>query len=248
LTSQLIYDGSFEGFLTAVFTIYELKLKDVTVVPAHHVQQGLFTEGSHVITDQKKADRVWKGLRQFEFFRKNVYWSSFSEIAGHEDVMFEAIKYVLHTQNGKDYGHEHVLRVAQVAKMVGREKHRMDAFIRFELTRDGIYFAKVEPDFNVLPLLISHFQERYADQSWIIYDLKRDYGIYYDMIKTVFIHIDFNDVDLAGERFHESEKNYSQLWQGYYDHTNIASRINLKLHTRHVPKRYWKYLNEKKPR
>jgi hypothetical protein len=30
------------------------------------------------------------------------------------------------------------------------------------------------------------------------------------------------------------------------DHTNIKERKNDKLHVQHVPKRYWKYLTEKK--
>lgn len=247
MTSQLIYDGSFEGFLTAVFSIYELKLKDVTIVPDHNIQPGLFSEEIHVITETEKADRVWMGLAPFKVFRKNIYWSYFSEITGHEDVMFQAIKYVFETKNDQDYGQEHVLKVSQVAKMVGREKHRMDAFIRFELTKDAIYFARVEPDFNVLPLLIKHFQDRYADQHWIIYDMKRDYGISYDMFGVKFIHLEFYE-DPSADRFHESEADYSELWQEYFSSTNIKSRKNLKLHTRHVPRRYWKYLNEKRPR
>lgn len=74
-----------------------------------------------------------------------------------------------------------VLKAAQTVKKVGREKHRMEAFVRFRLTRGGIYFAAIEPDFNVLPLINSHFKSRYADQKWIIYDLKRNFGIAYDL-------------------------------------------------------------------
>ncbi|MES2689093.1 MAG: DUF4130 domain-containing protein, partial [Bacteroidota bacterium] len=43
----------------------------------------------------------------------------------------------------------------------------------------------------------------------------------------------------------EHEEWYRQLWAGYFKHTNIPSRKNIKLHLQHVPKRYWKYLPEK---
>ena len=37
------------------------------------------------------------------------------------------------------------------------------------------------------------------------------------------------------------------MWKDYFDSTNIKERKNMKLHIRHVPKRYWKYLSEKQP-
>lgn len=72
---QLIYDGSFDGFLTAVFTIYEERLNVVSITPEAYFQAGLFAEGIEVITNIKKAERVWKGLEKFKKFRHEVYWS-----------------------------------------------------------------------------------------------------------------------------------------------------------------------------
>jgi hypothetical protein len=42
---------------------------------------------------------------------------------------------------------------------------------------------------DILPLLAEHFQDRYADQRWIIYDLTRKYGLYYDLEKTEEIEL-----------------------------------------------------------
>src|ERR1700759_5807161 len=126
--------------------------------------------------------------------------------------------------------------------MIGRERHRMEAFIRFQKLSDGTFYAGVEPDFNVLPLLIKHFRDRYADQKWIIYDLKRKYGIYYDLEKVEYMEVEFStDGDknkLTGIYF-EDEQLYQHLWKNYFNSVNIPSRKNLKLHLRHIPKRYW---------
>ena len=243
----LTYDATFEGFLTAIFQAYEEQIEVVNIVPEFRHQSDFFAEAVHVISDTKKADRVWKALSKFPTFRHNVYRSFLSEIEGNELIVYKAIKYILATKNEKDYGHPDVLRTAQVTKMVGREKHRMEAFVRFQLTNDGIYFANVEPDFNVLPLIAKHFKNRYADQQWIIYDLKRNYGLFYDLKKLEVMQIDFGKNALNGKSFTEEEHAYSVLWKDYFTSTNIKSRINIKLHTRHVPKRYWKYLNEKSP-
>ena len=244
-SSKLIYDGSFEGFLTTVFVCYEERLNVVNILPQHLFEQDFFSESQEIITDDKKADRVWKGLAQFPIFRHHVYWSFLSEIEKHEMTLLKAIQYVLKTGNSKDYGQADVLKTAQFAKMVGREKHRMEAFVRFQLTQDGIYFSKIEPDFNVLPLISKHFKNRYADQQWIIYDLKRNYGLYYDLNTVAIMQMDFSEAPNKEDVFAGEELAYDKLWRNYFKSTNIKSRINLKLHTRHIPKRYWKYLNEK---
>ena len=94
-----------------------------------------------------------------------------------------------------------------------------------------------------------HFKSRYADQSWIIYDLHRDYGIFYNLEEVQKIKLDFpasfEPLKTATNFFAEAEMDYQILWQDYFSSTNITARKNLKLHLQHIPKRYWKYLVEK---
>ena len=149
----------------------------------------------------------------------------------------------------KNFGNTAVLKIAKLTKSVGREKHRMEAFIRFELLKDGIYFAKIDPDFDVLTLIISHFKNRYQDQKWLIYDLQRKYGVYYDLetITTITLDLDVNlKTNNNNNILDNNEIDYQKLWSEYFDHTNIKERKNIKLHVQHVPKRYWKYLTEKR--
>ena len=252
---NLIYDGSFDGFLSAVFHVFELKLKHVTIQNQFENQNVLFSENENIVTEETKANRVWKGLksRLSSRGRYQLYYAFLSEQPGIEDVLLDYIKYAFSKSNpiDKDYSHPSVLKVAQTAKMVGREKHRMEAFVRFRLTKDHIFFANIEPDFNVLPLIQKHFKRRYADQKWMIYDIKRHYGLFYDLEKVEIIDMDFpTNFDFTktdSEYFSEQEFEFQKLWQDYFKATNIESRKNMKLHIRHVPKRYWKYLSEKQP-
>ncbi|RZK18389.1 MAG: DUF4130 domain-containing protein, partial [Pedobacter sp.] len=125
----------------------------------------------------------------------------------------------------------------------------MEAFIRFQKTGDGMFYASIDPDFNVLPLISNHFKNRYADQEWIIYDLKRKYGLHYNLKTVEEITIDFtstvNQKTPASIFMDEKEELYSLLWKDYFKSANIVARKNTKLHVKHVPKRYWKYLTEK---
>ncbi|RZL32145.1 MAG: DUF4130 domain-containing protein, partial [Pedobacter sp.] len=142
-----------------------------------------------------------------------------------------------------------VLLVQQTSRKVHREKHRMEAFVRFQLSKDGLYYCIIQPDFNVLPLITNHFEKRYADQRWLIYDSRRHYGIYYDLEKITEVSMNFSD-DLHNkenlkEIIDEKEELYQTLWRQYFSSVNIVARKNMKLHIQHMPKRYWRWLTEK---
>ena len=235
------YDKTFEGFLSAVFDIYEYKLKDVKF---SNGDTSLFGDVHSVVTDEHKSTRVWNGItkRVPVPAATQLYHSFLSEQDGIEDLLFRYIRYAFESEKpiNQNYSHEAVLSVSQIAKKVHREKHRMEAFVRFKLTKDKLYYAVVEPDFNVLPLIINHFRKRYADQCWMIYDVKRKYGIHYDLKTVTNVTVDLNEgVDDEDEPF------FQELWKNYFRSVNIPSRKNMKLHIRHMPLRYWKFLIEK---
>jgi len=249
----LTYDGTFDGFLTCVFAVYELKLEQVDIQPKSRSQESLFGYTEDIDTNPKKADRVWKGIREKTSSAGSlrIYHAFLSETMGIENLLLRYIRYAFNSNLpiDSDFSNGDVLKVCQTAKSVGREKHRMEAFVRFKLTNENLYFANIEPDFDVLPLISKHFKRRYADQKWIIYDLKRNYGLYYDLEKVDIINMtlpdDFDASKTSKDFFAEEEFEFQTLWQDYFESTNIPSRKNMKLHVRHVPKRYWKYLSEK---
>ncbi|WP_339876576.1 TIGR03915 family putative DNA repair protein [uncultured Algoriphagus sp.] len=251
--SILIYDGSFDGFLTCIFEVYELKLNQVSIRKNDITQESLFGKTREVFTDPIKADRVWKGIskKTSSSGKTRLYYAFLSETADVENLLLRYIQYVFKSkiQIDSDFSNEDVLKVTQIAKSVGREKHRMEAFVRFRLTKEGFYFATISPDFNVVPLISKHFEKRYADQKWLIYDLKRHYGIFYDLERVDIIQLslpeDFNATQTSSAYFADEELEFQTLWKDYFKSTNIQSRKNMKLHVRHVPKRYWKYLSEK---
>jgi probable DNA metabolism protein len=250
--TTLIYDGSFKGFLTAVFIAFEEKLKVADIQKNGQAQNGLFSNSETIFTYVEKAKRVWNGVRSKSYNAiSTIYFAFLSETEGIERILFEYIKKLMaHKGKQVDFSDETVLYISQLARKVGREKHRMEAFVRFQLTKDDIYFANIEPDFDVLPLLSKHFRNRYADQQWLIYDVKRRYGIFYNLEGVELVSLNLEEIHFNRTRksraFTEMEYDYQDLWNNYFKSTNIKSRINRKLHTQHVPKRYWKYLSEKK--
>ena len=249
----LIYDGSFNGFLTAVFIAFEEKARIADIQKNTVSQNGLFSKTEAIFTQMDKAKRVWNGIQsKSNTAIKNIYFAFLSETKGIELLLYRYVRKMFASEISiaSDYSDGVVLKISQLAKSVGREKHRMEAFVRFQLTKDEIYFANIEPDFDVLPLISKHFRSRYADQQWLIYDVKRKYGLYYDLERVEIVSLDLQEVyansTIKSDRFLGEEYSYQDLWNNYFKSTNIKSRINMKLHKQHVPKRYWKYLSEKK--
>jgi probable DNA metabolism protein len=250
----LTFDGTFEGLLSAIFETYRLKITAARIIPKDEWQNSLFEHPTYVATNEESAKRVLTGVQK-KCSKKTaqlLYQCFLSELPGISMLIFNFVKKSMDADIdiSDNFGDATVLNLHQIKKKIGREVHRMHAFVRFQCTKDDIYYAVIEPDFNVLPLLNDHFEKRYPAQEWLIYDTKRHYGIFYDKEKTEYITFE-DDTQLKYRQLNEkvldeSEPEYQILWKSYFDNVNIPERRNMKLHLQHVPKRYWKYLSEKR--
>lgn len=240
-----------EGLLTSVFEFYERKPGTIKLISQQHFEPVLLDEVFEVMSDEPKSKRVWDGLKKKigNEWLMRFYKAFLSEDEAIFQQLFYFACYIFDNPKGAEQnsGHPAVIALTQMERSVSRERHRMKAFIRFQETVDGIFYAPIEPDFNVLPLISYFFKNRYADQRWIIYDLKRKYGLYYDLNTVEEIILEETPaLKTPNDLLHGKEELYGLLWKDYFKSTNIVARKNMKLHIRHVPKRYWKYLTEKR--
>ncbi len=250
------YDGTFEGLLTVLFTVYDWRAAPSSIQPEATAQTGLFAQPAHRETNEAQAARVWDGLLKTmdREARARLYHVFLSEDAGRELLIFRYVDLALRMARdiSENYASADVRRIQRLAQQLFREKHRMEAFVRFEKTQDELFHATIEPDMDVLPLIAAHFTKRYADQRWLIYDRRRHYGLYYDLTRTDVVQFEpaagQKATDISATVLDEREPLFRLLWQTYFDHVNIPERKNLKLHRRHMPLRYWRYLSEKQPR
>ncbi|RYY86683.1 MAG: DNA metabolism protein [Chitinophagaceae bacterium] len=251
----VLYDGTFEGWLCAVFDVYDYKFTDVDIVAVQRFGGNLFERVHQARADERHSRRVWQGLqrRLSAEGMQAMYRAFLSENEGIENTLLQYVRHVLASAVSveEDFSHDAVLAVTQVARKVWREQHRMEAFVRFQKTADGLFYAVIEPEHDVLPLIVKHFESRYADQRWVIYDGRRRYGLFYDGAQTQTVEIQFADVTAQGKQpaavYDPEEAFYQQLWKQYFKSVNIPARKNTKLQLQHMPKRYWKYLVEQAP-
>ncbi len=247
------YDNTFEGLLTLVFDAYSRKAFPTKIIGKDEVS--LFENETYtVVTDSNRAKRVWDGLHKkiSKEACQMCYVVFLSELPERELLLFRYMQKAFASQSSIEvnFGDVDVLECSKIYKKVMREAERMRMFVRFQKTADGMFFAPIEPQYNVLPLAIAHFEDRFADQQWIIYDVKRCYGYFYDLQKTEEVTFDQLNIDLETGQLNDAlaaadEKLFQKLWQQYFKSICIKERINPKLHQQHLPKRFWKYLPEK---
>ncbi|MGM1429843.1 TIGR03915 family putative DNA repair protein [Sphingobacterium lactis] len=249
-----LFDGSFHGYLCCVFESFERKEFDAEPITSAMQRPSIFYSSREIATDNQKADRILQALEK-KIGKKDIvlfYHNFLADDAAAWLNGFQLLVALFQQQNVevRNYGDPKVLLMHQTIKKVSRERHRMKAFVRFVKSADQIYTALVDPDFNVLPLVTRFFKDRFADQSWLIYDLRRNYGFFYDRKSvnevTNAIEGDVQDPYAFEVDLDPRELEFQHLWQTYFKSTNIEARKNIKLHLRHVPKRYWKYLVEKR--
>ena len=271
-----VFDNTLDGLLTAVFDSFFLKQQPEYLL-AEGEQLPLFAEEPHrVVTDSEKAERVWKGLEKHlskdGLHMITISW--LSEERALNQPLFNFICKVFRPhpltpsprgeggafgregslsleQNASD---EDVLAVRNSCRRVLHEQLRMKQFIRFQKAKDGTYLAVVSPDHNVVPLIIDHFQDRFNDQPWLIYDAKRHYGYYYDgaaaPIRITFedeaaVPFDLSNGKMDDDILSENDMIFQQLWRTYFKAICIKERMNPKKQLSDMPRRYWKYMTEK---
>ena len=261
------FDGTMDGLLTAVFDAFLLKeqpeelLKDGDPLP-------LFCEHIYkVFTDEEKARRVWAGMEK-QLSREalrlvSVSW--LSELRELNTPLFRFICKVFKQPRAsegrgqgcgieRNYADPDVLAVTNIARRVLHEQLRMKQFVRFQKAKDGTYLGVVSPDHNVLPIVIDHFQDRFNDQPWLIYDAKRHYGYYYcpgdGVIRVTFedesaVPFDLSSGKLDTTILSADDQMLQDLWRTYFKAICIRERMNPRKQLQDMPRRYWKYMTEK---
>ncbi len=247
-----IYDKTFEGFLSVVFYAFETKTTPFKIMQRGINQSMLFSKEIQIVTELEKSERVWNGLLK-KINKKNadmIYRVFLSELPDVELLLLNYIQLVFSYKRSVfgDFGNPIVAEVHDIHKRVSREAEHTLMFVRFKKTADNIYFAPFEPKYNVLPISIKHFKDRFADQKWVIYDTIREYGYYYNLFDVQEIRFVDSNISRSGDIdksiLNTEELVFQDLWKNYFKSVSIKERSNKRLQMHNMPKRFWKHLTE----
>lgn len=241
-----IYDGSFEGLLTAIYDAYYRKDKPEEILREDEFIPTLITNPIYIKKDISKFSRVYDAIKAKISYNslRYIFYVHLSDMKGSSTLIYKYIK--LGFKLGKDIDmHLHkdcVLQVHQIVRKVFGEYHRMLGFVRFSSINDKFFYSPIEPDHNILALITPHFANRLSNENFIIHDLKRGIAAVYDKTEWSITQLSKEyGLTLLNKN---STSLYEELWKSYFKSTTIKDRINPKLQKGHMPKRYWSFLTE----
>ncbi len=239
-----IYDGSFEGLLTAIYEAYYRYEKPENILANVNLQQNLLAQNIYIETDSSKAEKVYTSIRKkiSPQALRHIFHVFLSEC---EDIGTLIYRYLqFGWKVGKDIDRylsdDRVLQIHSISQKVAWEHHRMLGLIRFQKLDEKTYYAAYEPDNNITGLIAPHFSRRLADQHWMIHDLRRNIAAIYNQREWIL-------TDMALDKpieTSEHEEKFQQLWKQYFKSIAIESRKNPKLQKQFLPMRYWRHLVE----
>lgn len=134
-----------------------------------------------------------------------------------------------------------VSETLKISEKVSRENHRFKGFTRFKEFNNGVLYAEINPDNDILYLLSIHFKNRLKYEYWIIKDINRNILSIYDKKNFYFImDKDFKLMNTISDR----EIEFAELWCSFYKTIGIKERKNDKCRMSFMPKKYWSCLLE----
>lgn len=238
----LLYDGSFEGFLTLVYEVYYQKLEPKFIskkIPTKLCFEEIYT----IETDINKAKKVFTSLQKiFSKSHLNTIYHIFLCDSHHFE--YDLLHFI---QLGfKDIANLSNITIASVYRIHALEKeylrlaHKMYGFTRFEELNDKMLYAKIETKFNILMLLGHHFKKRLGNHSFIIHDIPRSLAYVRENNQS-----DIKEVSAFETPIHsDAEIHFKKLWKTFFHSAAIENRKNPKLQKQLVPLLYRAHMSE----
>lgn len=242
-----LFDGSLEGALTGVYQMFYAK--------AQVGQSRLLIEADYqpligrticqVTTDADQADKVLKWILDTfgEMGFSKVTHAYLAEHPEYGTRLFEALKCAKRYGNNglENLADQSVYALYDLYRKVVRASHLMLGLLRFMELENGVLYAPLDHEYALLPLMLTHFKNRLGNQVWVIHDVRRGMGAFYDG-EDLFV----NPLEKASvPKLSQVETAYQELWQSYFKHIAIDERKNPRQQRQMMPKKYWSYLVEK---
>jgi uracil-DNA glycosylase len=134
-----------------------------------------------------------------------------------------------------------VRQAGRWAKAVGRDIHKMHAFVRFRLVEPNAqngrecFVAWFEPEHDIVRLAAPFFQRRFAAMNWSI------------LTPRECVHWQGETLQFSAGVTRESAPSddvLDDLWRSYYRSIFNPARLKVKAMQSEMPKKYWKNLPE----
>ncbi|MGB1226629.1 MAG: TIGR03915 family putative DNA repair protein [Poseidonibacter sp.] len=238
----LIYDKSFEGFLTLVYKVYYEKLKPTKILRSKP-NELFMDELIFINNDEVLSLKVLNALKT-KFSKQNFQRILNIFMCDTKDFELDLLSYIIlgfkEQKQLQNINNTAIFNILNIEKELFRHIHKMEGFLRFEELDDGTLYAKMQTKFNVAYFLGKHFFKRLNNQRYIIHDINRKIAF---IKNDDFIGIQ-NIASYEEPKLSEHEEKFKKLWSQFFKSVSIESRKNDRCQKNQVPLLYRTFMSE----
>lgn len=248
----LICEDSIEGVFTGVYDAYALREGHEHI----HIQIGeeenlrLFASYLYIQPDsvktKKVADTIQRRLGKDTYL--DICRALSTPDSGKGQAVYRTIVDGISNGNGRrvmeNITNPYVELTFRLARNAGNEIHRMLEFLRFKELEQGILYARIGPECNIVPFIMPHFADRLPLENFIVYDEKHNiYGVH--PAKTEWYLVLDSDISAENlKKMSETEEQYQKLFTAFCNTIAIKERKNLSLQQQMLPLKFREYMVE----
>lgn len=254
-TIILICQDSLEGIYTGIYEAYALRIphEKIELQIGETMELRLFVSYREIVPDGEKAQKVSQTLqKRFGEQDYHTLCMALSSSSSHKaQAVYRTVVWGLSEQGRKNImGHlsdDNVRKVMELARQAGNELHHLMGFLRFNELDEGILYAVMKPQNDILVPLAEHFADRLPGENFIIFDEGRNLYAIHPAGKEWFL-VDGKKDELIAEnkelQMSAAEKYYQELFRHFCHSISIESRKNFKLQQNMLPLRFRPYMVE----
>ena len=239
-----VYDGTFDGFMCCVYEYYYSSFNPVDIICEEDIRASLFQLVT-ISTDTFKSGKVKRAIEEkisaysLQFLRECLL------CCGKEKEMHMLWYTVKGFKKGAQVhrlaGDDDVSWLLKAHNHQKREKHLYLGLVRFYKAHD-VYISVIKPKNRIVPLMVHHLTQRFANQNFMIYDATNKEALLYYEKHTAIVKAENIELPEADEE----ELIMQKLWKLFYDTIAIEERYNPRCRMNFMLKRTWDMLPEMK--
>ena len=245
-------EDSVEGILTAIYDAFVEKNKmtdfqdgDISIAIGDNLNVNLFAREIQVKTDLNKAQKTLGAIQSRISYKayKNVMSALCHFALDRGDAAFGYLMkgFSMGAQVTEALGDSYVMRIMELSRKVDNESHLFCGFVRFHDLGKFLY-SEVDPKCNVLPQVMDHFEDRFPNEHYVIYDSRRQMALVHPAFgKSFFVYGNEWNIDVE---LTKRQDQFEVLWTQYFEHIAIKERKNPRCQNNLLPKWYRKNMVE----
>ena len=248
----IICEDSLEGIFTAIYDAYALKEGHEHI----HVQVGeednyrLFASYLYSQPDSVKTNKVIRTLRNRlgEEVYLTICRAAASFYPDKGEAVYRTVVEGITAGSGRrtmdNLRNPYVTRTFELARRTANEAHHEIEFLRFKELEQGVLYAKIGPENNVLSFIMPHFADRLAPENFMIHDEKRGLFGVHPAREEWYLVSGTEEFVQESLKWSEEEMKYQELFTLFHKTVAIKERENRHLQRQMLPLRFQDYMVE----